>query len=360
MRITLFIVPTLLLCALGLTAQQSTVPSSVEAQPGASAIAKRLLDAAAAGRIEEVKAAINQGADVNARDGFGRTALLSAAVFNRIDVVKLLLSKGALVDAVSNERLNDVVVHFTPLALAADKGYVEVVGALLSAHANPNFKVMDVRPILMDAVEKGHVDVVSALLRAGADPNWVGDFGVNPLRAAASIGRRDIIRALMDAAANPGLPLNLASRTGDTKSVNLWLSVGADVNTRLGDSTPLISAARGGHVEVVKILLDKGAKLDMTDQYRQTALAYAAMADSGEIITLLVSKGADINEKNDVGTTAIMAAAAKNNVAALRKLIDLGADVNAKDSSGKTVLTYALQDKQSRVVQILQQVGAKQ
>ncbi|MBQ9419540.1 MAG: ankyrin repeat domain-containing protein [Synergistaceae bacterium] len=149
---------------------------------------RQFLDIAKEGSEAEIIEAINRGANVNARDDHGGTALVSAAEKGRIEIVKALIKSGAhlsweaLMYASANGHVE--VVNFLikagadlhaervgwALRLAAKNGHIEAVNALIKAGANvnadPHYKTA-----LMYAAENGHVEVINALIEAGADVN---------------------------------------------------------------------------------------------------------------------------------------------------------------------------------------------
>jgi cytohesin len=97
------------------------------------------------------------------------------------------------------------------------------------------------------AAYRGHIEIVRALIDAGADVNKVRDNGMTPLFAAAYKGHGDIVRALIDA--------------------------GADVNKARDDgATPLFAAAQQGHVEIVRALIDAGADVNKARDVGETLL----------------------------------------------------------------------------------------
>lgn len=126
-----------------------------------------------------------------------------------------------------------------------------------------------------------------------------------------------------------GAALLSAVERGDCKMVVELLDSGSNVDTRRkGEgSTPLIVACAKGHIEVAKVLLDKGA---------------------------------DVNARNVNGWTALMAASANDRLDAVKLLLDRGAEVNSRHAYGHTALKLARQKNHTRIVKLLLQRGAKQ
>ena len=112
----------------------------------------------------------------------------------------------------------------------------------------------------------------------------------------------------------------------------------------LSDQTPLHLAAKGGFVEVVRSLLDAGARVDAVDQFGYTALMYAAGegsegSDHERVISLLLEAGASINHHTNDGYTALLWAAAFGRVEATGLLLKSGADIEAKENVRSFICT---------------------
>ena len=173
-RIALFMVCIFLLPAI--FAEASTKEKNVQ-----------LIKAAERGNLTEVQDALNNGADVNAKNPFGLTALMMASYCgytngNYAEVVKLLLDKGAdvnikndkgitaLMEASSGGNAEKVKNSAFKIALteAPSVGYVEVVKLLLAKGADVNLKNSKGETALMIAKDKGKTEIVGILERAGA------------------------------------------------------------------------------------------------------------------------------------------------------------------------------------------------
>lgn len=86
-----------------------------------------------------------------------------------------------------------------------------------------------------------------------------------------------------------GTPLCVAIMKGDTESVKKFIEYGADVNEGSNGMTPLMVAARFNKVEIINLLISKGARVDDKDEKGFTALKYAELSKATEAISALKS-----------------------------------------------------------------------
>src|SRR6266513_2899517 len=165
----------------------------------------KLLEAAKARNTAEVQKLLGQGADANAKDNAGWTALIWAAYFGRNDSVRALLEKGADVNAKDND-------GWTALFWAAFSGRAEIVRALLEKGADVNAMDDSGKTVLMSAAVRGHASTVRALLEKGADVNAKSKAGRTALMSAADLGHLDTVRALLE----QGADVDAKDKQGDT------------------------------------------------------------------------------------------------------------------------------------------------
>ena len=140
---------------------------------------RKLLDASANGRTDEVKALIGQGADVNSKDTWDRTCLHASATSGDIETVKLLIFSGA--DIHSKDSSCRRAVH-----RAAVIGSTEVMLALIEAGADVNAMDNLNRTALHLAAMMGNASILPALIAHGAELNPIDIAGNTPLSLAAS------------------------------------------------------------------------------------------------------------------------------------------------------------------------------
>jgi ankyrin repeat protein len=153
--------------------------------------------------------------------------------------------------------------------------------------------------------------------------------------------------------------LMIAARDGKTESAIVLLDHGANPNAHVPDVFPLKLAVSGGHIEIARQLLAKGARVDERTGFGNTALMYAVGSGHKEIVELLTNYGANINATNEAGNSALMLAYDKpDTIDTLATLIRCGADINAKDSNGWTPLFYAVRARRYRAINFLLELGA--
>jgi uncharacterized protein len=148
-------------------------------------------DAAQTGDKATVRALLKQAADVNAAQGDGMTALHWAAMKNDPDLAQTLLYASANVKATTR------IGGYTPLILAAQQGYAEVMEPLLKAGSDVNAKTANGTTPLMFAAASGNANAVAVLLDRGADINAVESArGLNAAMFAAASDRAAVIDLL--------------------------------------------------------------------------------------------------------------------------------------------------------------------
>lgn len=177
--------------------------------PGAKAD-ERLRNAATAGNADAVRAAVREGANLEARDEQGRTALLLAAKNDRADVARVLIELGANPDALDEQ-------HDTPWLVTGETGSVEMAEILLEAEPDLTIRNRFGGVSIIPASERGHVAYIRRVVATDIDVNHVNDLGWTALLETVILGDgstryQQIVRILLDA----GADANLADREGVT------------------------------------------------------------------------------------------------------------------------------------------------
>ncbi|KAF8837279.1 ankyrin, partial [Paxillus ammoniavirescens] len=143
----------------------------------------------------------------------------------------------------------------------------------------------------------------------------------------------------------------------DTYSTPLFVSAGwADVNAQWENSgTPLSSACSTGHMDIVKLLLEKGAHVNPQGEGSKTPLCSACYGGRFDIVELLLEKGADVNPHGKLFDAPLRSACSGGYVDIVKLLLQQGADVNAHGKNFSTPFGSACSRGDSAIIELLLQ-----
>jgi ankyrin repeat protein len=355
-----------------------------------------IADAASKGNRAEIERLLKRGADVNAQQADGATALQWAAYRGDVKLAELLLKAGAKPGLANHDGA-------TPLWLAAARGGAAVVQALLKGGADANEKLPLGRRPLMLAARSGDVDSVHALLEHGADVNASeSERGTTALMQAADQGHADVLKELIQHGANVAAVSKPVMRDGRTAALGnsedprravrqQAIAVLCDAKTpdlqqvriqreklfgvsakntpdaelckgieRRGLGFVTVAGAGGNHGagvggEVtededgnpVPVSTGRGGRFPARepDGGAFTALVYAARTGSINAARTLLEGGADVNQTTRYGWSPLLAATQNGNYQMAKFLIERGANVNLANKGGWTPLYLAVDNR---------------
>ncbi len=161
------------------------------------------------------------------------------------------------------------------------------------------------------------------------------------------------------------------AESGEASDIDRLLNAGANVNCALaGDGSPLIGAARKGHLPAVRLLLDRGADPNMPVQGDGNPLVMAAREGHAAVVTLLLDRGARIDEVVPGDENALIQASSSGQLAVVKLLVSRGANVNARvwvdqtwhgtNGEWRSPLSMARKGRHEEVVSYLLSVGARE
>ncbi|KAJ7589303.1 Pfs, NACHT and ankyrin domain protein [Mycena floridula] len=149
-------------------------------------------------------------------------------------------------------------------------------------------------------------------------------------------------------------PLICAAEKGHIDIVKLLLEKNADSNICDKDQhTPLSYAAPWGHIDIVKLLLEKNADPNICDKDQRTPLSYAAEKGHIDIVKLLLEKNADPNICDEEQRMPLSHAAQQDHIAIVKLLLEKNVDPNICDKNQRTPLSYAAQQDHIDIVKLL-------
>ncbi len=323
-----------------------------------------LFNAATSHDLPRVKALLALGADVNAKNAHGATALFGASYYGNLDVVQVLLAKGADINARSNGA--------TALFVASQEGHASVVQALLAKGADIDAHASDGRTALDAAKGGGHTDVMNLLVRAGAKlsatqpndlPQPLSDMTTSPKTAPKPFLHQPqpVISPSGDTPANAqGDDIFNAAAKDDLPRVKALLAGGADENAKTAEGvTALMVAVKEGHLDVARALINADSDLNAKDKYGNTALIYASNRGQLETLRALLDAKAAYDARDNDGNSALIDASGRGQLAVVQELLARGANVNAASKDGVTPLIAASYRGDRAVIQVLLSKGAK-
>ncbi|MFC1652638.1 ankyrin repeat domain-containing protein [Planctomycetota bacterium] len=170
----------------------------------------------------------------------------------------------------------------------------------------------------------------------------------------ASVVKSEIVSAPTSTPAQEQ-KLREAAKNGHVQTVKLLLEQGTAVNAPDEDNrTALMWAAFDGYTPVVQLLIDHGAEVNTLDNIGRTALMYASSGANIDTVRLLLSHQAETNiTDNQEAWTALMFAAAEGQTPVVQALLDAGADPNLKDTDGDTAYNFAQQKGHLETAQLI-------
>ena len=219
----------------------------------------------------------------------------------------------------------------SPLYYAAFCGFYDMAEHLIAKHPEQVHARGGRNQFpLPAALYKKHLRVAHLLYRHGAAVDVRGIHGNTPLRTASTHGQIDIMLWLLDH--------------------------GADVNARSDSGfTPLSSAAHAMDLEAVQVLLEHNANINIQDNKGQTPLCWVLSncppkGKFVDMVRLLLDRGADPNICNDDHSTPLHQASSRKLLEAARLLLSCGAKVDEKDGRGKTPFQLAASDEMAKLL----------
>jgi ankyrin repeat protein len=374
-----------------------------------------LLQASRNGDVEVMRALLDAGAQPTRWHPEGETPLMAASRTGRVDAVKLLLSRGSFINAA------DPFQEETALMWASSEGHLEVVKALLAEGADPNLKA-HVSTIterknadhpsggftaLMFAVRNGHEDVAKELIQHGADVKLANADGATATIVAIANDRLDLAKELLDLGADPNdgslyFAVDMHDATTDMRAhdgsrmqplhpnkmssldlVKALLDLNADVNKSFTgalhsttlccganiNSSPFYRAAVAADVELLKLMLTHGAKIEWSPSEIKPKdgkkLPPGANASAGRTPIMAAIKGgngapiAGGPGFTRIGAPQFREPSSRDPLEALNLLLAAGANPNVKAPDGSTPLHQAVDEEQVPIIRALVAAGAK-
>uniref|UniRef100_A0A8C2ZBR4 Euchromatic histone-lysine N-methyltransferase 2 n=1 Tax=Cyclopterus lumpus TaxID=8103 RepID=A0A8C2ZBR4_CYCLU len=263
------------------------------------------------------KAILTQDTERRKKLRFHPRQLYPAAKQGEVQRVLLMLMEG-----IDPTYQPDSQNRRSALHAAAQRGLLEVCYILVQAGAQVDAQDKDLRTPLLEAIINNHIEVAHYLIQNGATVYHVVSIcdGYTGLHHAAKLGNLEIVNMLLE--------------TGQV-----------DVNAQdNGGWTPIIWSAEHKHVDVIKVLLNRGADVTISDKELNVCLHWAAYAGNVDIAELVLNSGCSLASVNMHGDTPLHIAAREGYLECVTLFLSRGADIDIMNREGDTPLSLARVD----------------
>jgi ankyrin repeat protein len=342
-----------------------------------------LFAASLSGDVGALSGALARGADANATDEHGLTALMYCAAVGKPEAVRTLL------DARANANAHAAQDGITALDIALDRQQWQAAELLLAQGASladsatgkerALRKLLDLQPVLhprtmtlVQTVELPGPGLFRAMLAQGANTAYTDAQGNSLLLLAAKRHHVTALEALVAA----GADVSARNAEGDTalaiaagKSeyelmvIGVGLALGQDRNSLMrlvfrpapkSDE----SASTERRLQAARVLLSAKADPNAADGSGNTPLLEATRSGDAELVGMLIAAGARVDARNSAGATPLLLAAQFGLHEIASELLAARADIAVRDSQGRGVLELAQAGGHEKVVQLLEKATA--
>ena len=281
---------------------------------------------------EIARALVEKGADISAKTTNNENALIFAIRSGNEELAIYLIDHKVPL------KIDTFNYRKSPLVMAAGFGRSKIIQVLLDESESWGAEIM-LEALVFAIGNSGSQEIVSLLVDAGANVNgFQQNLNFNPLMYAAKGGNLQIVEYLLQKGANPELQCtNYGSPYFGIK--------------------PLMFAAEKGHLDIVKTLVEAGSAInDAIGALNDTTMRTFNFEE--EVRTpppdrISYSPNADITDREEYNKTALWYAVEKNHLETARYLIEQGADTNIHDDDGNILLKPAVVNGSLEMVKLL-------
>jgi ankyrin repeat protein len=230
---------------------------------------------------------------------------------------------------------------YTPLIVAASKGYLELCQYLIEKRANVNARNEHRYTPLFCAAKNGHLRVCQCLVSSGANINSSTRFGLTAFSEAAVKGHVQVCRYLIDQGAD---------FTGKYQYAH-------------GHETLIFLVSAKGHLDICQLLIDNGIDIHQRNEHGITPLLFCAELKKWSVCDFLLKRDADINVRSKLGTNVVGWAIYYGEISQVKYYCWKGAippswneisfSPNIQESKRQLIVFYVRKDVTRRILQIL-------
>jgi len=316
------------------------------------------------GADDTARCLVGLKSNIESRNNYGRTALMFAANNGYEACVRILLNEKADINVKSDEGVSALEYAKRAFIKRRTTNFVRIVkllrGEIVGLTRELGVKLTKIEE-LKNVLIEGSISLARYFDVQDVKLSHLSELLATSPGVASVSNLLQILwfGADIEYARNGWTPLLYAAEYGTSKTLNLLLQAGADVNFRgsYGESALIVAADKGSPAKV-KIILEAKADLNVQTTIGFSSLHFAAKCGTHDLVQMLVKAKADVNARTSKGYSALHFAAKCGTDYAVQLLLKAEADVNAKTSNGATPLRLAVKYGSARKVAKLLKKGA--
>ena len=218
--------------------------------------------------------------------------------------------------------------------------------------------------MLYFSVDDENLEFTKNLVDIGSNPFIRNKFGMSAITLAAELDSSEILSYFIKTFSdridenNRSEMLANASVYGLTNNVKIMLDAGFNCNLKYRNDPITVWAMQSHSLELLKLLIDRGASINDCNEERQSLLYVASGEGIGEIVNWLLKMKADIEKASNNGCTPLIIASCFDHINIVEKLLDYGANINNVTDEGSSALLHAIDHGNKEIVEILVNRGA--
>lgn len=312
---------------------------------------------------EALSSLIQKGANVNAVNSNGESALFSAVKADSPEIIQLLVENGIITDTRSN--LTRDHLGNTPLHYAVKWNSLNAAQSIISLGFDVNSQNLSGKTALSDSARSGKIEMTQLLIQFGANVNSADISGKTALIDSIQSGNEEMISLLLQNGANPQIQemngrnaYHEAALTANTKVIELIRNAGGNPLSRdsFGDSP--FSLVLKFDESVIKAVL--GSNIYIVDSDGNTPVHIAVEKNvNPATLTMLIDMGFPVSQRNGKGMTPLYNAVLKNQKKLALTLLERGADPFIATINGDSALTNAFKNGNIEILDAIVKYNAR-
>ena len=312
---------------------------------------------------EALSSLIQKGANVNAVNSNGESALFSAVKADSPEIIQLLVENGIITDTRSN--LTRDHLGNTPLHYAVKWNSLNAAQSIISLGFDVNSQNLSGKTALSDSARSGKIEMTQLLIQFGANVNSADISGKTALIDSIQSGNEEMISLLLQNGANPQIQemngrnaYHEAALTANTKVIELIRNAGGNPLSRdsFGDSP--FSLVLKFDESVIKAVL--GSNIYIVDSDGNTPVHIAVEKNvTPATLTMLIDMGFPVSQRNGKGMTPLYNAVSKNQKKLALTLLERGADPFIATINGDSALTNAFKNGNIEILDAIVKYNAR-